>query len=126
MSHSLRVVTLEEVTPDSVLGEDVRRADGMLVLAAGVVLAESHLGRLRDLGIPEVVIAEPAADNGGGDTADATAPDGAASAETQESREAREQAERARVNRLFRKSEDDRVTRELFQAVLEYRLGKLK
>ncbi|KYC29084.1 protein of unknown function [Sterolibacterium denitrificans] len=121
MSHSLRVVTLEEVTPDSVLGEDVRRADGMLVLAAGVVLAESHLGRLRDLGIPEVVIVGPAAD-----AADATAPDGAASATSAEAHEALEQAERARVNRLFRKSEDDRVTRDLFQAVLEYRLGKLK
>lgn len=115
MSHSLRAVTLEEVTPGSMLGDAVRRADGMLILAAGVALDESHLGRLRELGIREVVLAESAAG-----AADATSPGDAASAE------AREQAERARVNHLFRKSEDDRVTQGLFQTVLEYRLGKLK
>jgi hypothetical protein len=105
-----RIVTLNEVAPGSVLAEAVRRSDGMLVLAEGAALTESHLERLRGLGIAEVVIAEPAID----------------AAETTVSIEERTQVERDKVNRLFRKSEDDRVTQALFQAVLEYRLERLK
>ncbi|MBV2235617.1 MAG: hypothetical protein KUL75_08740 [Sterolibacterium sp.] len=79
------------------------------MLAAGTVLDAGQLGRLRELGIREVVVVEPAADQ--------AATDPACLAE-------REQVERAKVEHLFRRSEDDRVTKALFQAVLDHRLGK--
>ena len=110
MSQSLLSVALENVAPGSVLAAAVHRTDGMLILAAGMALAEHHLERLRGLGITEVVIAQPIQEGEGA----------AASISVEE----RQQIERSKVNQLFRKSEDDRVTREFFQAVLDYRLEK--
>jgi hypothetical protein len=99
-----RSVLLDQVVPDMVLADDVCRADGSVLLPAGIRLDASQLSRLRELGVRELEIAVA--------TGSVSAVD--------------EEAVRTRVRRLFRKSETDAVTQGLFKAVLEYRLEKHK
>ena len=102
----LNPLSLEQAAPGMRLGEAVRDANGAVLLAAGGELTEHLLEALRRRGILQVVVAEE-------------------ETLSEAEREARREAVRARLSRLFRGAGQGEADRQLFDAVLDYRLEQL-
>lgn len=103
----LSAIPLDQAAPGMRLGEDVRDAQGAVLLAAGGELSESLLEALRRRGIQEVCVAQE-------------------ETLSEAEREARREVVRARLSHLFRGAGADGADRQLFETVLGYRLGQLE
>lgn len=111
----MRRIPLEQATPGMVLAEDIRLADGNLLLPKATVLTEGHLANLQQRNAGEIAI-EPSAQE----------PDSAQDdARPKVEREALRETARSEVATLFRRAATDPINQALRQAVLEYRLEKI-
>ena len=102
----IQIISLDQILPGMVLGEQVMIGSNML-LPLGTVINTAHIDRLRRCGVSEIVV---------------LAPSELSTAELNEQREAL----RGRIEHLFRRAGSDMTMQDLRRAVLEYRLEKLK
>lgn len=102
----IQIISLDQMLPGMVLGEQVMIGSNML-LPLGTVISTVHIDRLRHCGVSEIVV---------------LAPSKLTTKELDEQREAL----RGRIERLFRRAGSNVTMKALRRAVLEYQLEKLK
>lgn len=100
------LLPLDQARPGQRLGSDLRDARGAVLLAAGSELSESLINALRRRGVESISVA----------LADSITP---------EEQEMQREAARRRLAWLFRRAGESEAERQLFEALLDYRLERI-
>ncbi len=104
-------IPLAQAIAGMVLAEDVRQADGSILLSAGASILESHLTSLQRRDVKEITVVSLPSE-----------PDAAALAAQ---RCILQEAVNLQVQRIFRQASNHPLIQALIRTVLEYRLEKL-
>lgn len=102
---TVKLVPLDQVLPGAVLGDNVQDEAGRVLLRVGAILTESAIETLRRRGV-EALTLEVAASH------------------SPEHRAVERLHLEARLQQAFRHAGEGQATRELWQALIEYRLGE--